>query len=51
MPKKQIKGGALLKSDISFKLRADLNINKGPDYYVNKDKKLESIFIEILTKS
>ena len=45
MPTKSANGGTLLyiKNGINYKLRPDLNINK--------DKVLESIFIEILTKS
>ena len=45
MPKKSTNGGALLyiKNGINYKLRPDLNINK--------DKELESIFIEIITKN
>ena len=45
MPTKSADGGALfyIKNDINYKLRPDLNINK--------DKELESIFIEILRKN
>ena len=45
MPIKSANGGALLyiKNGINYKLRPDLNINK--------DKELESTFIEILTKN
>ena len=45
MPTKSASGGALqyIKNGINYKLRPDLNINK--------DKELESIFIEILTKN
>ena len=45
MPAKSANGGALLyiKNCINYKLRPDLNINKG--------KELESIFIEIITKN
>ena len=45
MPTKSANGGALLyiKNGINYKLRPDLNINK--------DKELESIFIEIITKN
>ena len=45
MPKKSTNGGALLyiKNGINYKLRPDLNINK--------DKELESIFTEIITKN
>ena len=45
MPTKSVNGGALLyiKNAINYKLRPDLNINK--------DKELESIFKEIVTKN
>ena len=45
MPTKPAYGGPLLyiKNGINYKLRPDLNITK--------DKELESIFIEILTKN
>ena len=45
MPTKSTNGGALLyiKNGINYKLRPDLNINK--------EKELESIFIEIITKN
>ena len=45
MPKKSTNGGALLyiKNGINYKLRPDVNINK--------DKELESIFTEIITKN
>ena len=45
MPTKSANGGALLyiKNGINYKLRPDLNINK--------DKELESIFIEVITKN
>ena len=45
MPSKSANGGTLLciKNGINCKHRPDLNINK--------EKELESIFIEILTKS
>ena len=45
MPTKSANGGALLyiKNGINYKLR--------PDLHINKDKELESIFIEIITKN
>ena len=45
MPTKPAYGGPLLyiTNGINYKLRPDLNINK--------DKELESIFVEILTKN